>query len=149
MNLAIILGRLTRDPELRHTQSGTPVASFTVAVDNGRDKNGEKREATFIDCVAWSATGETITKWFVKGQPIAVQGRLNVRKWVDNDNNNRRAVEVVVSTFDFAGDAPGGRKPRDKPDGFAGGEYDSSDEPPGRSPYSELDGEVDDGEFPL
>lgn len=109
MNTVLLMGRLVRDPELRRTQSGTAVTSFTLAVDRGfADKDGN-RQADFIDCVAWKGTAEFVAKWFVKGQMAAVAGALRVRSWEDNEGNRRKAVEVVVSTAEFCGgkkDAP-------------------------------------------
>lgn len=94
LNHITIMGRLTRDPELRYTQSGTPVASFTVAVD--RDYTGQDggRETDFVDCVAWRQGGEFVSKYFVKGQMIVVDGRLQSRKWQDRDGNNRTSWEI-------------------------------------------------------
>jgi single-strand DNA-binding protein len=80
LNTIIIMGRLTRDPELRHTQNNTPVASFTLACNRDYEKNGE-READFFDIVAWRHTAEFASKYFVKGQLVAVEGRLQTRKW--------------------------------------------------------------------
>ena len=97
LNHITIMGRLTRDPELRHTQSNTPVASFTVAVDrdfSGRD--GGEKQTDFIDCVAWRQTGEFVSKYFRKGSMIVVSGRLQSRKWQDRDGNNRTNWEVVA-----------------------------------------------------
>lgn len=95
LNKIIIMGRLTRDPELRYTQSGTPVASFTVAVDRDYTAQGQQRETDFIDCVAWRQGGEFVSKYFVKGQMIVVDGRLQSRKWQDRDGNNRTNWEVI------------------------------------------------------
>lgn len=101
LNNVSLMGRLTRDPELRQTQSGTPVASFTLACN--RDFGGDgKNEADFIDIVAWQKTGEFASKYFRKGQLVAVQGRIQSRKWVDKDGNNRVAVEVVAERVHFA-----------------------------------------------
>ena len=105
MNQVILMGRLTRDPELRHTQTGTPVASFTLAVDRGfKDKDSGERQTDFIDCVAWRQTAEFVTKYFVKGQLAAVSGKLQIRDWVDKDNNKRRNAEVVAENVYFTGD---------------------------------------------
>jgi single-strand DNA-binding protein len=96
------MGRLTRDPELRYTQSQTPVASFTLAVDrdfSGRD-SGEK-QTDFIDCVAWRNTAEFVSKYFTKGSMAVVSGRLQVRDWTDQNNNRRRSAEVVADSVYF------------------------------------------------
>ena len=102
LNHITIMGRLTRDPELRRTGSGIAVASFTVAVDRdfgGRD--GGERETDFIDCVAWRQTGEFVSKYFTKGSMIVVSGRLQIRGWTDKDGNKRRTAEVVADNVYF------------------------------------------------
>lgn len=100
MNQIVLMGRLTRDPELRHTQTGTPVASFTLAVDRGFHKEGE-RETDFIDIVAWRNTAEFVSKYFSKGQMCAVTGRLQIRDWTDKDGNKRRSAEVIADNVYF------------------------------------------------
>ena len=102
LNHIVIMGRLTRDPELRRTGSGIAVASFTVAVDrdfSGRD--GGEKETDFIDCVAWRQTGEFVSKYFTKGSMIVVSGRLQIRSWTDKDGNKRRTAEVVADNCYF------------------------------------------------
>ena len=102
LNHIVIMGRLTRDPELRRTGSGTAVASFTVAVDrdfSGRD--GGEKETDFIDCVAWRQTGEFVGKYFTKGRMAVVSGRLQIRNWTDKDGNKRRTAEVVADNCYF------------------------------------------------
>ena len=96
LNHISIMGRLTRDPELRYTQSGTAVASFTVAVDRDYAAQGQQRETDFIDCVAWRQGGEFVSKYFSKGSMIVVDGRLQSRKWQDRDGNNRTSWEILV-----------------------------------------------------
>ena len=113
LNHITIMGRLVRDPELRRTGTGTPVASFTLAVDRdfgGRD--GGERETDFIDCVAWRQTGEFVSKYFTKGRMAVVSGRLQIRNWNDEDGNKRRSAEVVADNVYFGdskreGDATG------------------------------------------
>ena len=102
LNHIVIMGRLTRDPELRRTGSGTAVASFTVAVDRdfGKSENGEK-ETDFIDCVAWRQTGEFVSKYFTKGRMAVVSGRLQIRNWTDKDGNKRRSAEVIADNVYF------------------------------------------------
>ena len=102
LNHIIIMGRLTRDPELRRTGSGIAVASFTVAVDRdfGNRESGE-RETDFIDCVAWRQTGEFVSKYFTKGRMAVVSGRLQIRNWTDKDGNKRRSAEVVADNVYF------------------------------------------------
>ena len=102
LNHIVIMGRLTRDPELRRTGSGIAVASFTVAVDrdfSGRD--GGEKETDFIDCVAWRQTGEFVSKYFTKGRMAVVSGRLQIRSWTDKDGNKRRTAEVVADNVYF------------------------------------------------
>ena len=97
LNHITIMGRLTRDPELRRTGSGIAVASFTVAVDRDfSGKDGGEKETDFIDCVAWRQTGEFVSKYFTKGRMIVVDGRLQIRSWNDKDGNNRRTAEIVA-----------------------------------------------------
>ena len=102
LNHITIMGRLTRDPELRRTGSGVAVASFTLAVDRdfgGRD--GGERETDFIDCVAWRQTGEFVSKYFTKGRMAVVSGRLQIRNWTDKDGNKRRSAEVIADNVYF------------------------------------------------
>ena len=103
LNHIVIMGRLTRDPELRRTGSGIAVASFSVAVDRdfGKNENGEK-ETDFIDCVAWRNTAEYISKYASKGRMVVVSGRLQIRGWTDKDGNKRRSAEVVADNVYFA-----------------------------------------------
>ena len=102
LNHITIMGRLTRDPELRRTGSGVAVASFTLAVDRdfGKNESGE-RETDFIDCVAWRQTGEFVSKYFTKGRMAVVSGRLQIRSWTDKDGNKRRTAEVVADNVYF------------------------------------------------
>ena len=102
LNHSVIMGRLTRDPELRRTGSGIAVASFSVAVDRdfGKNENGEK-ETDFIDCVAWRNTAEYVSKYVTKGRMVAVSGRLQIRSWTDKEGNKRRTAEVVADNVYF------------------------------------------------
>ena len=101
LNTIVIMGRLTRDPELRRTGNGVAVASFTVAVDRDFAKDGNK-ETDFIECVAWRQTGEFVSKFFTKGKMIVVKGRLQIRSWTDKDGNKRKTAEVVADNCYFA-----------------------------------------------
>ena len=104
LNKIFLIGRLTRDPELRRTQSGTPVASFALAVDRDfKAQNGEK-ETDFIDVVAWRNKAEFVSKYFTKGRMAVVEGRLQIRDWTDKDGNKRKAAEVIADNVYF-GDA--------------------------------------------
>ena len=102
LNHITIMGRLTRDPELRRTGSGIAVASFTLAVDRDfSPRDGGERETDFIDCVAWRQTGEFVSKYFTKGRMAVVSGRLQIRSWTDKDGNKRRSAEVVADNVYF------------------------------------------------
>ena len=102
LNHITIMGRLTRDPELRRTGSGVAVASFSLAVDRDfSPKDGGERETDFIDCVAWRQTGEFVSKYFTKGRMAVVSGRLQIRNWTDKDGNKRRTAEVVADNVYF------------------------------------------------
>ena len=98
INKAILMGRLTRDPELRHTGSGTPVCSFSIAIDNGY---GDNRTTDFINCVAWNKTAEFVEKYFTKGRMIIVVGRIQTRTWEGQDGKKNYATEVVASEVSF------------------------------------------------
>lgn len=101
LNKIFLMGRLTRDPELRRTQSGTPVTSFSLAVDRDfKGQNGEK-ETDFIDVIAWRATAEFVSKYFTKGRMAVVEGRLQIRDYTDRDGNKRRVAEVVADNVYF------------------------------------------------
>ena len=101
LNRIILMGRLTRDPELRKTQSDTPVCSFSLAVDRDYKKDGEKKETDFIDIVAWRATAEFVSKFFTKGRMAVVEGRLQIRDWTDKEGNKRRSAEVIADNVYF------------------------------------------------
>ncbi len=102
LNSVIIMGRLTADPELRTTTSGLSVTSFTVAVDRNY-KSGDERQTDFINCVAWRQTADFVTRFFKKGQMIAVQGSLQVRNYEDKNGNKRTAYDVVADNISFCG----------------------------------------------
>ena len=147
MNQIVIMGRLTRDPELRHTPNGVAVASFSLAVDRGfAPKDGGERQTDFIDVVAWRNTAEFVTKYFVKGQMAAVTGRLQIRDWTDKDGNKRRSAEVVADNIYFTES----KKSREASFGPAeikddiGASYST---PVESSDFTELD--MDDGDLPF
>ena len=167
LNHIVIMGRLTRDPELRYTQTQTPVASFSVAVDRDyTPKDGSERQTDFIDCVAWRSTAEFVSKYFQKGSMVAVSGRLQLRDWTDRDGNKRRSAEIVADNVYFGesrrsrdenagGYAPSA--PRQNAGGYnaapRSGGYDSAPRggydasPRGASAFAELDD--GDGELPF
>ena len=101
LNKIFIMGRLTRDPELRRTQSGTAVTSFSLAVDRDFKSQSGEKETDFIDVVAWRGTAEFVSKYFSKGRMAVVEGRLQIRDWKDKEGNNRRSAEVVADNIYF------------------------------------------------
>ena len=112
LNRIIVMGRMTRAPELRRTGSGTAVASFTVAVDRDFKSQSGEKETDFIDVVAWRNTAEFVSKYFSKGRMAVVEGRLQLRDWTDNNDNKRRSAEIVADNVYF-GDSKrdGGNNP--------------------------------------
>lgn len=137
LNLMILQGRLTKEPELRTTQSGVNVASFTVAVERDYQNGGEK-QTDFIDCVAWRGTGEFVSKYFHKGSMIVVSGKLQSHKWQDREGNNRVSWEVNADSVYF------GESRKDSPNA-AQATYQQNYAQQGR--FVVLD--EDDGEFPF
>lgn len=101
LNKIILMGRLTRDPDLRHTQSGTAVASFSLAVDRDFKAQSGERGTDFIDIVAWRSTAEFVSKYFFKGRMAVVEGRLQARDWTDRDGTKRRSFEVLADSVYF------------------------------------------------
>ena len=142
LNRIVLMGRLTRDPELRRTQSGTAVVSFSIACDRDYAAQGAERGTDFIDIVAWRGTAEFVDKYFSKGRMAVVEGRLQIRDWTDKDGNKRRSAEVVADSIYF-GDS--------KRDGDSGGTYHSSGRSSGvnvsASDFTDLGD--DDGELPF
>lgn len=150
LNHITLMGRLTRDPELRYTQSQTPVASFSLAVERDYgSRDGGERQTDFIDCVAWRSTAEFVSKYFQKGSMAVVSGRLQIRDWTDRDNNKRRSAEVVVDNVYFGEskrareEGQSGRAPAARP---ASAGYNDA-RPVGGSAFADIDG--DDGELPF
>ena len=156
LNHIVLMGRLTRDPELRRTGSGVAVASFTLAVDRDYAAQGAEKETDFVDIVAWRSTAEFVSKYFTKGRMAVVEGRLQIRAWQDKEGNNRRSAEVVADNVYF------GDSRRDS-DGSSGGNYANNSyggnnggysapaggyaAPVGGSGFSEIDEE--DGDLPF
>jgi len=102
LNKIFIMGRLTRDPELRRTQTGTPVTSFSLAVERDfKDKTTGERATDFIDVVAWRSTAEFVSRYFSKGRMAVVEGRLQIRDWTDKEGNKRRSAEVIADSVYF------------------------------------------------
>lgn len=100
INSVVLMGRLTADPSIKQTQSGISVVSFTVAVDRNY-KSGEEKQADFINCTAWRSTADFVSKWWHKGDPIALTGRIQTRKWQTEDGQNRYATEVDCDNVSF------------------------------------------------
>ena len=159
LNHIVVMGRLTRDPELRYTQSQIPVASFTVAVDRDfGNRDGAERQTDFIDCVAWRHTAEFVSKYFVKGSMAVVSGRLQIRDWTDRDGNKRRNAEIVADNVYFGeskrrdDNAGGGYSrpaaPQSAPSSYGNQSYGGYDSvPKSDSAFAELDD--GDGELPF
>ena len=139
LNHITIAGRLTKDPEIRRTQAGTPVASFTLACERDFKAQDGSKETDFLDCVAWRSKAEFIGKYFTKGRAVCVSGRLQIRNWEANDGTKRRSAEIEVEQVYFA-DA--------KASGPAGTEYELRQTPLGKpdEDYPVID---DDGELPF
>lgn len=128
LNHIVVMGRLTREPELRRTQSGIAVASFTLAVDRDySSKDSGERGVDFIDIVAWRSTGEFVQKYFTKGSPAIVSGRLQIRTWEDKDWNKRKTAEIVADHVYF-GSSKSGTSQAKEPE-FTELEDDDSDLP--------------------
>ena len=140
LNKIVLMGRLTRDPELRKTQSDTPVCSFSLAVDRDYKRDGEK-ETDFIDIVAWRSTADFVSKYFTKGRMAVVEGRLQIRDWTDKEGGKRRSAEVIADNVYF-----GDSKPKDSGsdvpayDGEPGAEFGAP--PSGFTPDFGDDGEM-------
>ena len=101
LNKVVVMGRMVRNPELRRTNSGTAVASFTIACDRDFKSDGGEREADFIECVAWRNTAEFVSKYFTKGRMAVVSGRLQTRNWTSKEGNKRKATEIVAESVYF------------------------------------------------
>lgn len=101
-NIVVLMGRLTADPELKYTQSNTPVCTFTLAVDRSYVRQGEQRQTDFIDVVAWRGTAEFVSKYFSKGQLVAVNGSIQTRTYEDRQGIKRKAFEIVADNVHFA-----------------------------------------------
>lgn len=160
LNKAILMGRLTRDPELRYTPNGNvPVVTFSLAVDRNYSGNGRERQTDFIDIVAWRRQAEFVSQWFTKGMMAIVVGSIQSRRWQDKNGNNRTSIEVIADEIQF-GET---KKSRESNMGYQGGYPDayapapqqapvsrpapSFDMPAGNSDFSEISD--DDGEVPF
>lgn len=116
LNKVILMGRLTRDPEMRYTQSNTPVTSFTLAIDRDRkDPNGEK-QTDFVDCVTWNKQAEFVKSWFAKGMMAIVVGRIQSRNWEDRNGNKRTSIEINANEVLFGEFKKDKAAPKSEPD---------------------------------
>ena len=152
LNKIMIMGRLTRDPELRRTQSGTPVTSFSLAVDRDFKSQSGEKETDFIDVVAWRSTAEFVAKYFAKGRMAVVEGRLQIRDWQDKDGNKRRSAEVVADNVYFGDSRPAGNGGGSFSDGpaYSAPAYSAPAggfNPPAGGDFAEIDDE--DGDLPF
>lgn len=138
LNHIVIMGRLTRDPELRRTQTGVSVASFALAVDRDYSSQGGEKQTDFIDIVAWRGTGDFVAGHFTKGRMAVVSGRLQIREYTDKDGRKRKAAEVVADDVYF-GDSRKDAESQDKPVGYTS--------PVTGSDFAELS--EDDGDLPF
>ena len=149
LNKVFIMGRLTRDPELRRTQTGTPVASFSLAGDRDYKSQSGEKETDFIDIVAWRSTAEFVCKYFTKGRMAVVEGRLQIRDWTDKGGGKRRSAEVIADQVYFGDakrDSDGGGYPNS---GYASGSAYSSGYAASSSGDQFAELSDDDGELPF
>ncbi|MDO5548265.1 MAG: single-stranded DNA-binding protein [Eubacteriales bacterium] len=159
LNKAILMGRLTRDPELRYTQNNTPVVTFSLAVERNFAGKGQERQTDFIDIVAWRRTAEFVSQWFTKGMMAVVVGSIQSRRWQDKNGNNRTSIEVIADEVMF-GESKRSREANNmgyQDNGYQGGYSDlpqsnsrpvpNFDLPTGGSDFSEISD--DDGEVPF
>ena len=142
LNSIAVMGRLTRDPELRHTQNGIAVASFSVACERDYADNDGKKQTDFLDVVAWRGTGEFAAKYFTKGQLIGVCGRLQQRQWTDKNGSKRVSAEILADHLYFAE----GKRDKDARREYSE-KYDDRDAPPESGDFAELEDE--DGDLPF
>ena len=127
LNHITLMGRLTRDPELRRTSSGIAVTSFSLACERDYAPQGGEKETDFIDVVCWRNTAEFVDKYFTKGRMAVVSGRLQIRGWTDKDGNKRRSAEILANSVYF-GDSKRDNAPQDSDDGFTELPADETDE---------------------
>ena len=149
MNKIILIGRLTKVPELRYTQSGTAVASFTLAVDRRFSNQSGEREADFVNCVAWQKSAEFVAQYFQKGKQMALEGRLQVRSYDGNDGQKRWVTEVVAEQIEFVGSKHDNNS--NQGGGGTGNTNSAAGSSSGNNPYAGLGQEVmfDDNDLPF
>ena len=145
LNRIVIMGRLTRDPELRRTQSGTPVTSVRIAVDRDFKSQDGSKQADFFDVVAWRQTAEFVNKYFTKGRMAIVEGRLQSRDWQDKDGNKRTSIEIVADNFYFGDSKRDGQGGDYAAPAYGGSPAESYTAPAGGG-FAEIE---EDGELPF
>ena len=143
LNKIIVMGRLTKDPELRRTQSGTAVTSFSIACDRDFKSKGGEKETDFIDVVAWRSTAEFVAKYFSKGRMAIIEGRLQMRDWKDRDGNSRRSHEIIAESVYF-----GDSKTKSDMQAQPASAWYSVPDTGAPSAFAEIDGE-DDSDLPF
>lgn len=141
LNHITIMGRLTRDPELRRTGSGVAVTSFTLAVDRDYKAKDAEKEVDFIDCVAWRNTGEFVGKYFTKGRMAVVSGKLQIRGWTDKEGNKRRTAEVLAENVYFADSKTESNNTSAQTSGFVPPAYPAANYAPPASDFAPMDDE--------
>ncbi len=147
LNHIVLMGRLTRDPELRRTQTGVAVASFSLAVDRDfQNRDSGEKQTDFIDIVAWRSTAEFVSKYFTKGKMAVVSGRLQIRDWTDREGGKRRSAEVVADNVYFGDSKRDGAAPAQGGSSYDRPSYGNYDAPAISADFSEAE---DDGELPF
>ena len=129
LNHITVMGRLVRDPELRHTQSGLPVCSFSIACERDYKDAGGDKQTDFIDIVAWRNTAEFVSKYFTKGRMAVVDGRLQLRDWTDREGNKRRSAEILANSINFGDSRPRDAEAAPQPAATVGQEYEGGELP--------------------
>lgn len=153
LNKVIIMGRLTKNPELRRTQSGTAVTSFSIACE--RDyKQGDQKATDFLEVVAWRNTAEYVSKYFAKGRMAIIEGRLQVREWQDKDGNNRRTTEILAESVYFGDSKPGNGNNGNNAAAPAANNQNTAPQSnssmaPGLGDFTEIDMDDEDGDLPF
>lgn len=147
LNHITIMGRLTRDPELRRTGSGIAVTSFTLAVDRDYKAKDAEKETDFIDCVAWRSTGEFVGKYFTKGRMAVVSGKLQIREWTDKSGNKRRTAEVLADNVYFGDSKSEGSDSKQNTGAFVPPAYSAGSYAPPAGDFAPLDD--DDAQLPF
>ena len=141
MNRWFGIGNLTADPEMRYTPQGTEVTNFSIAINNGRDRDGNDREPTYVDIVAWEKTAENVAEYCRKGNKVAIEGALQIDKWKDDDGNPRKKYVIRAFSVEFLTPRPQGDddRPRDRDRSSRRADVDRDTRPTRRAPRDDLD----------